>query len=95
MLRRIVFAEIFLVKLIGEENLMYLHRKLEDSELIDLLAVHTHRLTQIMSVGESYSGEYEICRRTIELIQNDVLERKGFYINSMYRDNFKQQGSAV
>jgi hypothetical protein len=74
---------------------MYLHRKLEDSELIDLLAAHTHRLTQIMIFGESYPDEYDICRRTIELIQNDILARKGFYINSVYNDKFKKQDSAA
>ena len=62
---------------------MYLHRKLEDSELIDLLAVHTNRLTQIMIYGEAYMGEYETCRRTIEFIQNEVLSRRGFYINKV------------
>lgn len=76
-------------------NPMYLHRKLDDSELIDLLAAHTNRLTQIMIFGESYSGEYDICRRTIELIQNEVLARRGFYINSAYNENFRQQDSAA
>ena len=75
---------------------MYLHRKLEDSELIDLLAIHTNRLTQIMIFGESYTGEYDTCRRTIELIQNDILERRGFYINTVEPDrHFKQQDSAA
>ena len=74
---------------------MYLHRKLEDSELIDLLAVHTNRLTQIMIFGESYKGEYDTCRRTIELIQNEVLARRGFYINTTLNDNFRQQDSAA
>jgi len=72
---------------------MYLHRKLEDSELIDLLAIHTNRLTQIMISGEAYNGEYDTCRRTIELIQNDILARRGFYINNVYSDNFKNQDS--
>ena len=74
---------------------MYLHRKLENSELIDLLAVHTNRLTQIMIFGESYKGEYDTCRRTIELIQNEVLARRGFYINTTLDDNFRQQDSAA
>ncbi len=74
---------------------MYLHRKLEDSELIDLLAAHTNRLTQIMIFGESYKGEYDTCRRTIELIQNEVLARRGFYINSTFDNNFRQQDSAA
>jgi hypothetical protein len=74
---------------------MYLHRKLEDSELIDLLAIHTHRLTQIMINGESYLSEYEICRRTIELIQNEVLSRRGFYINKISYDKDFRQSSAA
>lgn len=74
---------------------MHLHRKLEDSELIDLLAIHTNRLTQIMTSGESYAGEYDTCRRTIELIQNDILERRGFYINNLHIENFRKQDSAA
>jgi len=48
-----------------------------------------------MIFGESYAGEYDTCRRTIELIQNDILERRGFYINSTYSENFKRQDSAA
>jgi len=74
---------------------MYLHRKLEDSELIDLLATHTNRLTQIMISGESYLREYETCRRTIELIQNEVLSRRGFYLNGLsYNKEFNQPSAA-
>ena len=72
---------------------MYLHRKLEDSELIDLLATHTNRLTQIMIYGESYLNEYETCRRTIELIQNEVLSRRGFYVNGISYDKGLNQPS--
>ena len=74
---------------------MYLHRRLEDSELIDLLAIHTHRLTQIMIDGESYLNEYDTCRRTIELIQNEVLSRRGFYINKVSYDKGLKQSSAA
>ena len=74
---------------------MHLHRKIEDSELIDLLAIHTNRLTQIMIYGESYLGEYETCRRTIELIQNDVLTRRGFYLNGVSYDKEFNQPSAA
>lgn len=62
---------------------MYLHRKSDNSELIDLLATHTNRLTQMMLYGETYNGEYDACRRTIELLQNEVLARKRFYRNSL------------
>ena len=74
---------------------MYLHRTLEDSELIDLLAIHTNRLTQIMIYGESYSNEYDTCRRTIELIQNEVLSRRGFYRNTTYYKESFNQSSAI
>ena len=74
---------------------MYLHRKLEDPELVDLLAAYTHRLTQIMIYGESYLNEYDICRRTIELIQNEILSRRGFYINKVsYNKDFEQPPAA-
>ena len=74
---------------------MYLHRKLEDSELIDLLAIHTNRLTQIMIYGESYLNEYDTCRRTIELIQNEVLARRGFYLNGVSYDKKLNQPSVA
>ena len=75
---------------------MHLHRKLEDSELIDLIAIHTNRLTQIMIYGETYVGEYDACRRTVELIQNEVLLRRGFYLNNLpsYNENFKRDSAA-
>jgi len=71
---------------------MYLHRKLENPELIDLLVIHTNRLTQIMIYGETYFGEYEICKRTIELIQNEIISRRSYlikpaFINGQF-DNF-------
>jgi hypothetical protein len=74
---------------------MYLHRKLENRELIDLLAIHTHRLTQIMIYGESYLGEYQTCRRTIELIQDEVFSRSDFYrnITSYYQGSFNQRST--
>lgn len=74
---------------------MDLHRSLDNSELIDLLAIHTHRLTQIMIYGESYLGEYETCRRTIELIQNEVLSRRGVYHNSTSYKRSANQSSAI
>jgi hypothetical protein len=55
---------------------MYQHRKLNDPELIDLLAIHTNRLTQIMIHGETYIGEYDVCKRTIELLQSEIISRK-------------------
>lgn len=54
---------------------MYLHRKLEDPELMDLLVIHTNRLLGIMIYGETYMGEYEVCKRTIEYIQNEIFSR--------------------
>ena len=74
---------------------MYLHRKLENLELIDLLVIHTNRLTQIMIYGETYVGEYEICKRTIELVQSEIISRppylmKPVFINGKF-DNFSAQ----
>ena len=58
---------------------MYLHRKLENPELIDLLVVHTNRFTRILIHGETYVGEYEVCKRTIELIQDEIFSRQPYY----------------
>ena len=59
---------------------MYLHRKLESQELIDLLVIHTNRFTQIMIHGETYVGEYNVCKRTIELIQAEIFSRQHYYL---------------
>lgn len=55
---------------------MYLHRKLEFPELLELLVIHTNRFSRMMIYGEKYSGEYEICKRTIETIQNEIIARQ-------------------
>ena len=48
-----------------------------------------------MIYGETYTGEYDTCRRTIELIQNEVLLRRGFYHDAAhYNENFTR-GSAA
>ena len=74
---------------------MYLHRKLENRELIDLLVIHTNRLTQIMIYGETYVGEYEICKRTIELVQSEIISRKQYLVKPLFisgkLDNFSVQ----
>jgi len=58
---------------------------------MDLLVIHTNRFTQIMIHGETYDGEYGICKRTIELIQAEILARQPYYLktffNSMKFDN--------
>ena len=65
---------------------MYLHRKLENPELMDLLVIHTNRFTQIMIHGETYVGEYNVCKRTIELIQGEILSRQPYYLNPSFRN---------
>lgn len=57
---------------------MYLPRKLEDPELMDLLVLHTNRLMQLMIYGETFFGEYEVCKRTIELIQHEIVSRHNY-----------------
>ena len=66
---------------------MYLHRKLENSELMDLLVIHTNRLTQIMIYGEIYDGEYEVCKRTIELIQDEIFLRQSYYLRPSFNNS--------
>jgi hypothetical protein len=68
----------------GKKYNMYLHRKLDNPELIDLLVIHTNRLTQIMIYGETYSGEYEICKRTIELVQGEIISRQSYLMKPAF-----------
>ncbi len=74
---------------------MYLHRKLENLELIDLLVIHTNRLTQIMIYGETYVGEYETCKRTIELIQNEIISRQPYLIKPAFINGKFNNFSAI
>ena len=74
---------------------MYLHRKLEYPELIDLLVIHTNRLTQIMVYGETYIGEYEICKRTIELVQNEIISRQPYLIKPAFINGKFNNFSAI
>ena len=74
---------------------MYFYHDVDHSVLLDMLAMHTNRVTQIMIYGESYLREYETCRRNIELIQNEVLSRRGFYLNGLSYDKEFNQPSAA
>jgi hypothetical protein len=74
---------------------MYLSRKLEDPDLIDLLAIHTNRLTQMMIFGENYKGEYDTCRRIIETLQHEIQLRRELYINTVSSNtNFNRSSAA-
>ena len=66
-----MFVKIILKRVMN----MYLHRSLGDQELIDLLALHTNRLSQIKMYGERFRGEYDTCMRTIEVIQEEINSR--------------------
>jgi len=74
---------------------MYLHRKLENPELIDLLVIHTNRLTQIMIHGETYVGEYKVCKRTIELIQAEIFSRQSYFLKPLYNNSVRFYNSSV
>ena len=63
---------------------MQLHLTLENRELVDLLVIHTNRLTQIMIYGETYVGEYEICKRTIELVQQEIISRQPYLLKPAF-----------
>ena len=75
---------VFVIFFVRRFYKMYLHRKLDNPELIDLLVIHTNRLTQIMIYGETYFGEYEICKRTIELVQSEILSRQPYLIRPAF-----------
>ncbi|HET9278588.1 MAG TPA: hypothetical protein VFN95_10380 [Flavitalea sp.] len=60
---------------------MDFYRDADDFVLLDLLAEHTNRLTQMMICGESYKGEYKASRRTVELLQDEIIARRGFPVS--------------
>src|SRR5262245_14756610 len=73
--------------LFGRQTPMFIHHNLDDSELIDLLAIHTDRLILIMTYGETYTGEYRTCKSTIELLQKEIISRKGFFVSPLIKRN--------
>ena len=58
---------------------MYFYHNVDDSVLLDLLAKHTNRLTQIMIYGEMYAGEYRACKKMLELLQKEITSRNGSF----------------
>ena len=61
---------------------MDFYRKADDFVLLDLLAEHTNRLTQMMIYGESFKGEYSAAKHTVELLQDEIITRRGFYVSA-------------
>ena len=76
-----VFVKIILRRSVN----MYLHRRLEYLELIDLLTLHTNRLSQIKIYGERYYGEYDTCMRTIEVIQIEINYRHDYTLKPVFK----------
>jgi hypothetical protein len=74
---------------------MYLHRKLENLELMDLLVIHTNRFIQIMIHGETYVGEYKVCKRTIELIQAEIFSRQSYFLTPSFNNSVRFDNSSV
>lgn len=75
---------------------MDFYRDADDFVLLDLLAKHTNRLTQMMIYGETYKGEYNASKYTIELLQNELITRRGFYVSARsYNNSFNQSSAAV
>ena len=68
---------------------MYYYEKVRQSVLIDLLAMHTNRLTQIMINGESYPGEYDSRKLTIELIQKEIRYKNSANFSTANHGNFQ------
>lgn len=75
--------------------IMDFYHKADDSVLLDLLAVHTNRLTQMMIYGESYKGEYNASKRIVELLQNEIATRRGFYVSTASSNKIFNQSLAA
>ena len=54
---------------------MYYYQKVDDTVLVDLLALHTTQLTNIKISGETYKGEYSSCKMATELLQVEFIYR--------------------
>lgn len=76
--------------------IMDFYRDADDFVLLDLLAEHTNRLTQMMIYGEAYKGEYNASKYTVELLQDELITRRGFYVGAhSYSNTFNQSSAAV
>jgi len=74
---------------------MHFYRVADDSVLLDLLAEHTNRLTQMMIYGENYKGEYNASKRTVELLQDEINARRGFYVSAAAHGKTFNQSSVA
>ena len=74
---------------------MDFYRDADDFVLLDLLAEHTNRLTQMMIYGENYKGEYNAFKHTVELLQNEIHSRRGFYVSGASFNKTYNQSSAA
>lgn len=75
--------------------IMDFYRDADDFVLLDLLAEHTNRLTQMMIYGENYKGEYNASKRTVELLQDEITARRGSTVTvTPYRKTFNRSSAA-
>ena len=74
---------------------MDFYRTADDFVLLDLLAEHTNRLTQMMIYGEGYKGEYNAAKHTVELLQDEIITRRGFYVSAASYRKYSNQSPAV
>ena len=74
---------------------MDFYRNADDFVLLDLLAEHTNRLTQMMIYGETYKGEYNAAKHTVELLQDEIITRRGFYVGAVSYGKTSNQPSAA
>ena len=75
--------------------IMDFYHKADDFVLLDLLAEHTNRLTQMMIYGETYKGEYSAARQTVELLQDEIITRRGFYVGAVSYSKIHNQSPAA
>jgi hypothetical protein len=85
----------FAAKTVESGLIMDFYHKADDSVLLDLLVVHTNRLTQILIYGETNKGEYSASKRTVELLQNEIRSRRGFYVSAASSNKTFDQSSAA
>ena len=70
-----------------------LFENFQDSELMDLLAIQTQKLSLLLSERKVFSMEYEDCKRSIHALTEELDNRRRRTLPQYYSQNYSRKTS--